>query len=96
LGGESVAGGKLKEASTAHWVSPITDATNETGFSARPGGSRGQDGIFSSIGSQGLWWGSTHYQTDQATKSIMYYNSSYLNLNNEYGQNGASIRCVKD
>ncbi|NLP20778.1 MAG: hypothetical protein GX378_08455, partial [Bacteroidales bacterium] len=57
LGGKSVAGGKLKETGTTHWASQNTGATNETGFTALPGGGRyGNDDYFYSIGSFGDWW----------------------------------------
>jgi hypothetical protein len=46
LGGESVAGGKLKETGTSHWESPNTGATNESGFTALPSGYRNFAGAF--------------------------------------------------
>ena len=68
LGGESVAGGKLKEAGTAHWTSPNTGATNESGFTALPGGFRGAQGTFYYIGHWGEYWTST-----SPFESVAYY-----------------------
>ena len=63
LGGENVAGGKLKESGTEHWNNPNVGATNETGFSALPGGYRSIDGSFYRIEYYGFWWCTTDYST---------------------------------
>jgi uncharacterized protein (TIGR02145 family) len=54
LGGNAVAGGKLKEAGLIFWATPNTGATNETNFNMRGGGTRsGINGAFGSLRSNG-------------------------------------------
>ncbi|MFZ4799841.1 MAG: fibrobacter succinogenes major paralogous domain-containing protein [Bacteroidia bacterium] len=96
LGGESIAGGKLKEAGFAHWESSSTDATNETGFTALPGGYRNYGGAFSHIDTVGQWWSSTEISKNNAWFRIMIFNSFYVARLNNYKLNGFSVRCLKD
>ncbi|MFV0266739.1 MAG: FISUMP domain-containing protein [Draconibacterium sp.] len=100
LGGEGLAGGKLKEAGTAHWKSPNTGATNETGFKALPGGHRDYNGEFFGIinteGSYGYWWSSTNENAETAWARIMYYNNASVLRHSSNKRNGYSVRCVKD
>jgi uncharacterized protein (TIGR02145 family) len=96
LGGETVAGGKLKETGTAHWTSPNTGATNETGYTALPGGVRGSDGIYSHIGGLGYWWSPTEYSTTHVWNRVMtddYSGVRRIYFNKRYG---FSVRCLKD
>ncbi len=90
LGGETVAGGKLKETGTIHWDSPNTGATNETGFSAVPSGYRSGDfDKFAPIGYGSFWWASESTQRD------VLYNSSNVIKSVSFTKDGFSVRCLK-
>jgi uncharacterized protein (TIGR02145 family) len=95
LGGESVAGGKLKETGTAHWQSPNFGATNESGFTALAGGFRAM-GSFGSFAMYGHWWSSTSSSADYAYYRRLYYADKVAERVNFSKYYGYSIRCVKD
>jgi uncharacterized protein (TIGR02145 family) len=97
LGGEEVAGGKLKQTGTELWSSPNADATNESGFNAIPGGVRNSTaGIFVGIGINASWWSVTQHNTDNAfTWGITSVNGIMSNYFLDKNT-GSSIRCVKD
>jgi uncharacterized protein (TIGR02145 family) len=90
-----IAGGKLKEAGTIHWQSPNTGATNETGFTALPGGGRQGDGMFYGIGSRGFWWISWS-STELGPYQYMYYDDSSVERCYIYKNYGFAVRCLKD
>ncbi|MFZ4414747.1 MAG: FISUMP domain-containing protein [Bacteroidales bacterium] len=94
LGTEPVAGGKLKETGTQHWQIPNVGATNETGYTALPGGNRNSNGSFDSKEEYGYWWSSTESNATFAKCRLMYYGYSDVNGGNNNKQNGLSARCV--
>jgi uncharacterized protein (TIGR02145 family) len=98
LGGESVAGGKLKETGTTHWLSPNADATNITGFTALPGGYRFSYGSDLTIGSYGFWWSASEWDEDtqQGSDRNLYYGFGDILRGGGSKLYGCSIRCVKD
>jgi uncharacterized protein (TIGR02145 family) len=97
LGGESVAGGKLKETGTTHWASPNTGATNETGFTALPGGYRYRDGSYAGgYGGHGYWWSSTEASSVSAWYRVIYFNYIYVEIYYDEKRYGFSVRCLKD
>ena len=97
LGGDSVAGGKLKDTCTTYWIKPNTAATNESGFAALPGGYRYSKGIFASMGISGYWWSSTESRTNTAWYRPLHYNSGKIDIYwGHLKQDGFSIRCMKD
>ena len=95
-GGESVAGGKLKETATTHWTSPNTGATNETGFTALPGGYRDGSGSFGLTGSYGFWWSSSISGSTYAWYRYTNNTSSSIGSGDNDQHAGFSVRCLKD
>ncbi len=98
LGGITVAGGKLKETGIIHWSDPNTGATNESGFTALPGGHRYYTGsiAFTEINEEGFWWTSTENYIDAGDCIRIYSGSESSDLDNYYKWAGMSVRCLKD
>jgi uncharacterized protein (TIGR02145 family) len=96
LGGDSLAGGKLKEAGTAHWVAPNTGADNHSGFTALPGGSHYTNGSFYLNGKYGWLWSSTESSSTEAWHQYLIYNSSTITRVAGSKNLGISVRCIKD
>ncbi|MBW6492910.1 MAG: T9SS type A sorting domain-containing protein [Lentimicrobium sp.] len=103
LGGEGVAGGKMKSTLTdpdAHprWNLPNTGATNESGFSGLPGGSRNSPfgGGFYSIGLVSYFWSSSQRDSGIGWLRSLVHDFSYLSVLSYEKPNGYSVRCVRD
>jgi len=95
LGGESVAGGKMKEVGTTNWSNPNTDANNTSLFTGLPGGGRSNKGGFTELGNGGGWWSSTEDVTlnYHGLYRFLKYNIVRQSTSKELG---LSIRCLKD
>jgi len=102
LGGESIAGSKLKEEGQTHWTFENTDATNSSGFTALPGGFRDfYSGLYNLGGyyylsSFGFWWTTTEYNSNSGYARDMFYNEIYVYREFCSKKIGYSVRCLKD
>jgi uncharacterized protein (TIGR02145 family) len=96
LGGDPVAGSKLKSTGNSYWYSPNEGATNESGFSALPGGIKYNDGQNLSVGGIGWWWSSTEQSADAGfQRSLQHFDTIFYNASDNKRM-GYSVRCVKD
>ena len=91
-----IAGNKLKEEGTKHWASPNTGATNESGFTALPGGNRRYDGLFSGPTGNGNWRTASEYDSTRVWYRYMFYYSGYVYRNISNKQAGYSVRCIRN
>ena len=96
FGGPLVAGVKMKTPGTTKWQEPNTDATNESGFTGLPGGSRNPNGGFSGVGHYGFWWSATQLNSTSAWNSSMSKDDSSLGPGTNIMELGFSVRCLRD
>jgi len=100
LGGADVAGGAMKETGTDHWKTPNTEAGNESGFTALPGGYRSYTGPFNLMRIEAFWWTSSEKDWYGSTNTVIYRNLQYdgqeVRRHVAEKANGFSVRCVKD
>lgn len=87
-------GGKLKETGTSHWSSPNTGATNSSGFTALPGGSRISSGLFAVQGEYAVLWSSTTFITTRRYR-VLSYNDMQVGRFKTSIPSGFSVRCVR-
>jgi len=100
LGVAESGGGALKEEGISHWKTPNAQATNVSGFTARPGGYRSYNGTFNLIRIDGFWWSSSVKNWYGQTNRVVYRNLKY----DEQGifrpiaekANGFSVRCIQN
>jgi uncharacterized protein (TIGR02145 family) len=81
---------------SALWISPNTDATNNSGFSGFPGGYCNTTGSFNYLGYYGYWWSATEDNGTYAWYRNLIYVNSYVGRNYLYKAYGFSVRCVRD
>ncbi len=96
LGGETIAGGPLKETGTAHWATPNTGATNSSGFTGLPAGYRANFGSFSNVTTGAWWWTATQDNAANAWYRSTSYGQVSIGRSSTAKQLGASVRCIKD
>jgi uncharacterized protein (TIGR02145 family) len=101
LGGDDVAGGKLKttgtiEDGTGLWESPNAGATNESGFSVVPAGIRLPAGWFDYLGGSTCLWSSSEINTLNAWGPALYTGNAGVFRGGGGKQLGFSVRCLKD
>ena len=95
-GSEQNVGGKLKETGTEHWDKPNTGATDETGFAARAGGYRDNDGPFNFFGKYASFWTATEAENGRVWFRGLATNEKGVYRFSFNQKCGFSVRCIKE
>ncbi|RYF97964.1 MAG: hypothetical protein EOO07_38850 [Chitinophagaceae bacterium] len=96
LKSDTIAAAKLKEAGTAHWLTPNNNADNSSGFTALPGGYRFNDGTFHTIRSNGYWWTNNRSFEMYSWSPRIWEGFADVERDPQYLNYGFSVRCIKD
>jgi uncharacterized protein (TIGR02145 family) len=96
LGGESVAGGKMKQTGTTYWLSPNTGASNSSGFSGVGAGFNYEGDSFVDRLYYTGFWASPDEDENYGLGFELDYNDSVLHDYEFMVEQGLSIRCVKN
>ncbi|MDX9696823.1 MAG: FISUMP domain-containing protein [Bacteroidales bacterium] len=96
LGGENIAGGKLKEIGLIHWDNPNSGASNESGFTALPSGRRSYNGEFDNLGSWAYYWTSYELYDEMPNITKLRSDSYYVYYGEAMKNFSFSVRCIKD
>jgi uncharacterized protein (TIGR02145 family) len=95
LGGDSLAGGSMKETGLTHWASPNDGADNSSGFTALPGGYRYYSGTLF-VTDYAVFWSSNESLSAGAWYRNLHFDSTIVTRRAYTKQNGYSVRCLKD
>ena len=99
LGGESVAGGKMKTADTAFWLAPNNDATNSSGFNSLPTGFYDEvNNVFPNLGGIAFYFSTTEFDALYIWSRNVYFSHDQL-TRAYWGYRkfmAMGVRCVKD
>jgi uncharacterized protein (TIGR02145 family) len=91
-------GAKLKEVGSTHWNCPNSGTTNETGFTALPGGALDNRPIFYSFRTDALFWTSTQFDPSPTAgwARDITCNLSSIGRDAFAKDYGASVRCIRN
>jgi uncharacterized protein (TIGR02145 family) len=97
LGGNPMAGAKLKGSGTVYWAWPNAGGSNASGFTALPGGYRNpDDGSFHGKGTSGFWWNASVHQPHTAWSRNLGHLETELFREASKLLSGFSVRCIVD
>jgi uncharacterized protein (TIGR02145 family) len=96
-GGVQNVGGKLKSAGSQYWITPNNFGTNESGWSALPGGFRSStNGVFGLGPYSGLWWSSTENGSTNAWLRNLDGWAGSIARSSDSKAYGVPVRCIRD